>query len=89
MNIKGLPPQLRECLLAANIQDHDIQSIQTKLDERTSSQVISYMQLVSMKLRHVKTMSSEFMKHVQAHQERVSFTDFLQHRTAAIHGGNC
>ena len=53
-----LPPELRNDLRQANI--HSIQEIHSKLQERRRANVLSYLQLASLRLCNAQTLHEEF-----------------------------
>jgi hypothetical protein len=77
-----VPPQLLQSLRSANVADSDSKTIETKLQERTSSQIVSYLQLALIKLRQTSVAASEFSTQMQAQRERVSFGQFLEEQVA-------
>jgi hypothetical protein len=76
----GLPPRLSRLLLEANVRGSDTSEIEMKLNERTRSQIISYLQLSLLNLQQSSTANGEFMQQLHLHQERASYTTLLRTR---------
>jgi hypothetical protein len=76
----GLPPRLSRMLLEANVRGSNTSEIEMKLNERTRSQIISYLQLSLLNLQQSTTADSEFMQQLHMHQERASYTTLLRDR---------
>ena len=76
----GLPPRLSRLLIEANVRGSDTSEIEMKLNERTRSQIISYLQLSLLNLQQSSTANGEFMQQLHQHQERASYTALLRDR---------
>jgi|LauGreDrversion4_2_1035121.scaffolds.fasta_scaffold94840_2 hypothetical protein len=75
-----LPPHLLQSLCSANITETDSHVINTKLQERTSSQIASYLHLILIKLRQPNIAARHFSEQIGAQRERLEFGATLQRR---------
>jgi hypothetical protein len=73
-----LPQNLLQSLKGANVIDTEPTCIEKKLQERTSSQIVSYLQLALIKLRHNSVAARDFSTKMTAHTERISFGALLR-----------
>jgi hypothetical protein len=73
-----LPHHLLQSLRNANIIETEPCIIKAKLKERTSSQIVSYLQLALIKLRQTSVAASEFSSKIKAQQERSAFGAVLE-----------
>ena len=80
----NLPPHLLQSLCSANITDTDSKNIETKLQERTSSQIVSYLQLALIKLKQTSVAAREFSAQMHAQKERIVFGEALERQVAAM-----
>jgi len=81
-----ISPQLLQSLRSANVTDTDVETIEKKLQERTSSQITSYLQLALIKLRYTNVAARESATQMQAQKERISFAQALEERVNAMRG---
>ena len=79
-----MPAHLLQSLRAANITDKDEKSIEKKLQERTVSSILSYMQLSLIKLTSKTVAARDFSNQMQAQTERASFGQVLADRVRAL-----
>jgi hypothetical protein len=79
-----VPAHLLQSLRTANITDTDPKNIRTKLQERTSSQIISYLQLGLLKLQQTSVAAREFSTRMRAQKERTSFGAVLEEQLKAM-----
>lgn len=75
-----LPKHLLHSLCSANIKDSDVTSIQQKLQERTSTSILSYLQLALIKLQQTRIAADAFASRIAAQEERAAFGAVLQQR---------
>jgi hypothetical protein len=75
-----LPTILKRHLKAANIDGNHVQE---KLQERRLVQIVSYLELVSMKLRHKTIHRNAFRQRLQNEREMAEHGDMLE-RVAAM-----
>jgi hypothetical protein len=68
-----LPQNLLQSLKGANVIETEPTCIEKKLQERTSSQIVSYLQLALIKLRHHSVAARDFSEKMTAHKERSAF----------------
>ena len=73
-----LPQNLLQSLIGANVIETEPTCIEKKLQERTSSQIVSYLQLALIKLRHNSVAASDFSAKMTAHKERSAFGAMLR-----------
>ena len=73
-----VPPHLLQSLRSVNVTDTDAENIERKLKERTTSQIVSYLQLALIKLRRTSVAAREFSTQMNAQRERTEFGEFLQ-----------
>ena len=76
---KQIPVNLRQHLREANIQSVDENQILNRLQERLTSNVVSYLQVILLKLRP-PTQNQETM--FQAQKKRVEYCNSLQKQLA-------
>ena len=81
--LKQLPAALRAHLRNANIRDNDIDSVRTKLQERLTSNVLSYLQLCIMKLS--PNLSVNASDGWQAHDRRNQYMAVLNESVSRAH----
>ena len=79
-----MPAHLLQSLRAANITDKDEKSIEKKLQERTVSSILSYMQLSLIKLTSKTVAARDFSNQMQAQTERAGFGQVLADRVRAL-----
>lgn len=84
MQAAPLPPHLLKCLRSANIRDSDPDDVQGKLNERTTSNIVSYLQLGFLKLQHSALAAQAVEQQIAAHLDRTAYAAVLQQRTAAL-----
>jgi hypothetical protein len=75
---KQMPAALRQHLRDANIKDIDEISVATKLQERLSANIISYLQLTVLKIKHNTSMHQH--KQLETHQARTEYASSLSER---------
>jgi hypothetical protein len=75
-----LPQHLLHSLCTANVKANEIDCIKTKLQERTSSSIVSYLQLALIKLQKTSVAASDFSSRMTAQQERTAYGAFLEER---------
>lgn len=75
-----LPQHLLHSLCSANVKANEIDCIKTKLQERTSSSIVSYLQLSLIKLQKDNVATSNFSSRMTAQQERTAFGTYLEQR---------
>ena len=80
----ALPPHLIESLRHANIAESETEVIQTKLQERTSSQIVSYLQLALIKLKQTSVAAHQFAAQMQAQEERSTFGAVLKQHVQGL-----
>jgi len=79
-----LPPHLLHSLRKAEIKDTEVDSIKTKLQERTSCSIVSYLQLALIKLHRTSVQAQEFSNRMQAERERSAFAAELEQRLSDL-----
>lgn len=79
-----LPPHLLHSLRKADINDTKVDSIKTKLQERTTCSIVSYLQLALIKLHRTSVQSQEFSNRMKAEQERTTFAAELERRVGDL-----
>lgn len=79
-----LPPHLLHSLRQADIRDTEVDGIKTKLQERTSCSIVSYLQLALIKLHKNSVQAKEFSHRMQAEQERTAFAAELERRVSDL-----
>jgi hypothetical protein len=80
----GLPGSLVRLLREANVQDSELSEIHTKLNERTTSQIVSYLQLAWINLQQSSIANREFMQQLDSHQERTEYAKLLNDRVSDL-----
>lgn len=82
--LKQLPAALRAHLRNANIRDTDMESINVKLQERLSSNILSYLQLCILKLRpnFAVNVTSVWQSHDERNQYSAMLADSVSRSTA-------
>lgn len=80
--IKQLPAALRAHLRSANIKDNDVTMVSTKLQERLSSNIVSYLQLCILKLR--PGIDTDVHNMLRTHSARHEYTEKLEDRVQAM-----
>jgi hypothetical protein len=78
----GLPGCLVHLLREVNVQDSELSDIHTKLNERTTSQIVSYLQLAWLNLQQSSIANSEFMQQLDSHRERTEYAKLLDARVS-------
>jgi hypothetical protein len=84
MSKSDLPGSLVRLLREANVQDSELSEIHTKLNERTTSQIVSYLQLAWINLHHSSIANREFIKQLDSHQERTVYAQLLSDRVSDL-----
>jgi hypothetical protein len=79
-----LPQHLLHSLCSANVKDSDLESIERKLQERTSSSILSYLQLSLIKLQNTTVAANAFASRIAAQNERAEFGAVLQQRVDSL-----
>jgi hypothetical protein len=79
-----LPPHLLHSLRTVDIKDTEVGCIKTKLQERTSCSIVSYLQLVLIKLQKTSVQAQEFSHRMRAEQERTAFATELERRVSDL-----
>ncbi len=79
-----LPQHLLHSLCSANVKDGDLESIERKLQERTSSSILSYLQLSLIKLQNTTVAANAFASRIAAQNERAEFAAVLQRRVDSL-----
>jgi len=80
-----LPAHLLKSLRDANIHDTDTCTIHEKLQQRTCSQMQSYLQLVLIRLQKMHISGNDYVKQLSTHQQRVEFSQVLKSRVQHLH----
>lgn len=83
IGVKKIPASLRQHLRDANIKDTDVSSITTKLKERMSANIISYLQLSILKIR--PTTSTHNHRQLDTHEARTMYSSSLSERVDSLH----
>ena len=73
-----IPAALRHHLKTVNVADDDVQTIQTKLRERTLANVISYLQIMLLKLNRSSTKSQTVIDKITNHDELLVYSNYLK-----------
>lgn len=79
-----LPPHLLHSLRKADVKDTEVDGIKTKLQERTSCSIVSYLQLALIKLHKNSVQAKEFSHRMRAEQERTAFAAELERRVSDL-----
>lgn len=80
-----IPAELKHHLRQANIVDVDLNIVKIKAQERCAANIISYLQLVILKLESKFSTSQRLLKKLKNHDERVTFTTQLNERIESLH----
>jgi hypothetical protein len=75
-----LPANLVKSLRDANIHDTDSCKIHEKLQQRTCSQMHSYLQLILIRLQQTHVSGNDYVQQLHSHQERDEFAQVLKSR---------
>jgi hypothetical protein len=73
-----IPPDLKNHLKRANILDDDLEIVHKKMRERTSASVISYLQLMLLKLNRSSIKSQAVIKRIENHDDILNHNKYLQ-----------
>ena len=79
-----LPPHLLHSLRKADVKDTEVDGIKTKLQDRTSCSIVSYLQLALIKLHKNSVQAKEFSHRMRAEQERTAFAAELERRVSDL-----
>ncbi len=79
-----MQPHLLHSLRKADIKDTEVDCIKTKLQERTSCSIVSYLQLTLIKLHRTIVQAKEFSNSMQAEQDRPAFAAELDRRVSDL-----
>lgn len=71
-------------LREANVRDSELAEIHTKLQERTTSQMVSYLQLAWLNLQQSSSGNREFIQQLHSHQERTNYLQTLNDRVRVL-----
>lgn len=82
----GLPASLTRLLREANVRDCEVAEIHLKLKQRTTSQIVSYLQLAWLNLQQHSIADQEFVQQLQSHRERSNFMHTLDDRVRSLRG---
>lgn len=82
----NLPAGLTRLLREANVTDSEVSGIRQKLKERTTSQILSYLQLAWLNLQQHSIADQEFVQQLQSHRDRRNFMQLLDDRVRCLRG---
>jgi hypothetical protein len=74
----NIPSDLKNHLKKANILDDDLEIVHKKMRERTSASVISYLQLVLLKLNRSTVKSQAVVNKIENHDKILQHNQYLQ-----------
>lgn len=74
----GIPSDLKNHLKKANILDDDLEIVHKKMRERTSASVMTYLQLVLLKLNSNSVKSQAVVNKIQNHDDILQHDKYLQ-----------
>jgi hypothetical protein len=74
----GIPSDLKNHLKKANILDDDLEIVHKKMRERTSASVMTYLQLVLLKLNRNSVKSQAVVNKIQNHDDILEHNKYLQ-----------
>ena len=80
-----LPADLKHNLRVANALDDNVNSINQKLQERTISNIVSYLQIMLLKLNESHTRSQKTIETIQTHDDLTQYTTFLSDGEMSSH----
>ncbi len=79
-----MPAGLAHLLREANVVDSELHGIHTKLKERTTSQMISYLHLAWINLQQSSIENNGFMQQLQAHRQRTNYVQLSEDRVLEL-----
>ena len=79
-----LPSRLTQLLRDANVVDTEVSDIKKKLQERTTAQMLSYLQLVYINLHHESIIDRSFFEQMDAHGKRNEYLELLGTRACIL-----
>lgn len=78
MEWSELPIELRKQLKAVNL--HSVESVQKRLAERRTAQILSYLQLTMLRLSNAPTLNTRHMQRIQDADDMAQYVELLHNR---------
>lgn len=79
-----IPVALKHHIRTINVLDKDINEVNKKLQERTVSNILSYLQLMLLKLDQRSIRSTKMLQKINQHDSLVEYTSFLSDSASVI-----
>lgn len=80
-----IPVALKHHVRMINILDRDINVVNKKLQDRTVSNILSYLQLMLLKLDQRSTRSTKMLEKISKHDSLMEYTSFLSDSASSSH----